>query len=184
VPTTTSERWLRAFALEEGEETPYPLPEEEAVIAALGAELGLASEDETLRAIEATEAAQTDAVDRVDPLQAEIDERYALLRIALLERWPVLDDPFRADFEPTLADHGRAIDAFLEAREEPRAIHALESRAAPDHQAIDAADVKLSRLHRLSRAYETRRLAARLHHAAGIEFERYEQLLRCERRPL
>ncbi|MEZ4382149.1 MAG: hypothetical protein R3A79_12435 [Nannocystaceae bacterium] len=185
VPTTTSERWLREVAPAGGRVGAVALPEEDAVIAALREELELDGGEltaaaSTLAEIEASiderKAALADA-------QAVEDAGYRRAAAALLRRWPVLDDPWHPDFHDMYDRSRSEIAAHLEGDPSYRAY--LDARAAVDDLQGEIADLRgdAARYERLARAIETRALAERLAAAGGPAWERYRELLACERGP-
>lgn len=180
VPTTTSDRWLRARAAGlRGRSRPARLPEEDAVIAALSGELGSeASARAGLEQVQKDMSAATAEVER-----AGGDEDAAFRRTAgeLLARWPVLDDPWHPDFAATLAGGRAAIAAHLAASEAYADYAAARAAGDAAREALGAALQRSARLERLVRAYETRALADRLQARGGADWRAYEALLACER---
>ena len=183
VPTTTSERWLREVGPVAGRSVAVTLPEEEAVIRALGAELGIdpaepASAADALaeleRAIDERKGALLEA-------QVAEDRAYGDAAAAILGRWPVLDDPWHPDFATMLADDRAAIASHLEVDASYRAY--LDARGEADRIQIEIGDLRgeAARYERLARAIETRALAGRLAARGGAEWRHYAELLACER---
>jgi len=180
-PTTTSERWLRHAAPAQGDEKQVRLPEEETVLAGLGRRLELrdraaaeARLAELDRQLEEAERRWREAADQEN-------ERALDLRIRLLERWPVLDDPWHPDFASTVKKQGSAIRKLLD--RSPEAAAYLEAREAA-HEAAEARDLlRLERsiARRLVRAYENLALAARLAAHGGEPWRQFERLRACER---
>ncbi|MCA9576659.1 MAG: hypothetical protein KC668_14545 [Myxococcales bacterium] len=194
LPSTTSERYLRslAAALDVPSGTPassdeaYATPEEDAVIRALGALLGIASEGdaESTRAMLETQLGEAAA--RVEALGAEEDEAQRALVLRLAERWPELLDPFRADFERTLRRDAPALRLLL--RSAPAASY-QRARRATDRALLAEENLRLRwvQVMRLARAFETRRLARALAATRPLTDparQHYEALLSCERAPL
>ncbi len=119
LPSTTSERFLRSLALEAavGAEASAPggsTPEEDAVIAALGARLELGDEAGVAAALAAAEVELEALALRLDERVAAEDEVLHRIGFALAARWPELLDPFRADFDPTLRANASAVAALLD----------------------------------------------------------------------
>ncbi|MCC7539817.1 MAG: hypothetical protein IT379_26580 [Deltaproteobacteria bacterium] len=181
VPTTTSERWLRSAAPEHGPSIATALPEEDAVVRSLGETLALRTEDAARARLARLEDEQRVLDERIEALSSDADERAADLRVALLSRWPVLDDPWHRDFAPLMAAHEEAIRRAMD--EWPEAAAWTSAQAALDAAAerADTLTVDLSIVRRLVRAHETRTLAARLHAVGGEAWQTYERILRCER---
>jgi len=181
VPTTTSERMLRTLVLEAEGKQDVLLPEEDAVIARLGVHLSLPNEA-AARSHLLEQLARRDANDAtLSSLEEVADARYADLRIAILERWPVLDDPWHPEFPSMLAENRDALLELLDASPEAAAygearIALNRAAAGSDRQAVGIAVTQ-----RLVRAYETRSLAGRAQTQAPAAFQHYERLLQCER---
>jgi hypothetical protein len=186
VPTTTSERWLRAVAPSRGAKATVSLPEEEATVAALTSRLGLLGDEATV---------ETDARKRLDELEtryatlADAEERAteglerarAAVKAELFARWPSLEDAWNADFRATIAREREAIDQLLD---ESASYAAFLEAAERAQKASDAAlDVALERapIERLVRSFDNRLLAARLKRRGGADWAHYEKLLTCER---
>jgi hypothetical protein len=181
IPTTTSERWLRHAAPQSGPERTLALPEEDAVIVELGRRLSSADEG-AARQRRAKLMREIDmALGALEQLEIDRDDALLALQMSLLERWPVIDDPYHSTFATMVADDETAIRAALET--EPPALAYGETQANVDRLAdgIGKLEVHLALIERLLRAYETRSLAARLHARGGPPLERYRALLSCER---
>ncbi len=196
VPVTTSERFLRAAALDDDELDPEAadrdapsaaagptprLPEEDATVAALSADLGLptaeAAEAEALR-LDTALREDGEALDALDLALADAQEA---LHGELLHRWPTLDDPWHPDFEATLAASGDAIATHLADSASAAQLEELEARRAEVADAHDARLLALARVERLVRAHETIALARRLAAEGGRPWLRYQSFLACER---
>jgi hypothetical protein len=181
VPTTTSERWLRRVAAGSAPINEALLPEDAAVVHRLGAALGLGSESAVKKRWNELDH-QLEALDQaIDMAEDTLAERSAELATALLERWPVLDDPFHPSFEATLqrdrADIEQAVTGSVQAR--ARAEASEHSGAA--YARVDAVTVEEARVFRLLRAYETLHEAAALEKKGGAAAKYYRALLACER---
>ncbi len=183
VPTTTSERWLREVAPSAGRSVEVLLPEEDAVIRALSAELGL---DPAEPGVAATELAEREK--RIDERKTSLraaqqaeDRAYGQAAAALLGRWPVLDDPWHPDYAAMYSGARIEIAEHLRTSASYRAY--LEARVEVDRFEIEISDLRheAARYERLARALETRRLAGRLARRGGPEWAHYQRLLTCER---
>jgi hypothetical protein len=182
VPTTTSERWLRAHAQSGGVQADIAIPEEDAVIAALGPRLELAADAgvaaTALSRVEA-EIAQADA--EIERLGGIEDAAFRLVAAELLSRWPVLDDPWHPDFATSFRSQRPDIDAFL--RSSTRYAEYLAAREASARAQGRRADLtaKAAPVERLARAIENRELARRLAGQGGAAFDTWLRLRACER---
>jgi hypothetical protein len=180
VPTSTSERWLRAVAPSQGRDAEVEWPEERAVFERLKSDLALATFDDA--------QARLDEIDRrLSELDVEIQNaestsaaRYTELRIALLERWPTIDDPWHREFDALLASDGGAIEAFLESTPEGVAHRSVEDELDRLYRATDELLVQRARVHRLVRVEENLELASHLRARGGEGWARFEALRACE----
>ncbi|HTV24647.1 MAG TPA: hypothetical protein VMG12_38410 [Polyangiaceae bacterium] len=181
VPTTTSERWLREVEAGSAPIDRRLLPEDAAVIDRLEAAIGTRGED-AVRArwseLDQKLAALEASIDRAED---ELTDRVADEATRLLERWPVLDDPYHPEFEATFHEHRAAIEQLLTSSPEAR------SRAQTDHHLhalydqLDTISVQEARVLRVTRAYETLHKAAALMKRGGPAAKYYATLLACER---
>ena len=182
VPTSTSERWLRHVAPLSGPASPTDLPEEDAVIAALAAKLGLREPmKEAEAAHKAAQKANTGASDAIAALQRTEDDAYHAVSAALLGRWPVLDDPWHPEFAATMKRNRAHIQAFI-------AGSPLWHRYKLAVKAVDAASnrrdvvrIRAALQERLHRAVQNKLLAGRLTARADEDWLTWKRLLRCER---
>ncbi len=195
VPTTTSEAWLHHVS----SGAPAPgrvsdpatpvlpvlptspiLPEEQAVIVALGARFGLHTAEAVDARLDELEGRLDVAADRLDLLDEDMNDAWGAARIALLERWPALDDPYHRDYAPTLAASAgpirRWFDEAPEARAWAQAQRALDAEG--DYLELEADHAALLRL---ERAWQTAGLAARLRAEGGPGWRAFEALRSCER---
>ncbi len=187
IPTTTSERWLREAVPAGGAiETiaaaaPMSFPEEDAVIATLGSQLSLPNEVTARRRFDHLSDELRQANDAEARAEDDEADAYADLRISLLGRWPVLDDPWHPDFASTIRDHRAAIDAALHQGTRPAVYHSALDRLSRAGDVAERVLLEYARVARLVRAYETRALANRLRAQGGPAWETYRRLLECER---
>lgn len=184
IPTSTSERWLRQAV---GMIPPVPsgpvpeLVEEHAVIAALSRELELDGADAVRAELITLEEKAKNLDDALHSLELSLDVASADLRIALLERWPVLDDPYHPGYAATLEAHGAAIRALLDTSSVAAAYRQAQATARRGALALEDLDVAMAMARRLLRAHENLAAAAELRDRGGEAFARYLKLLRCER---
>jgi hypothetical protein len=185
VPTTTSETWLRhvgpSLVEQPGALEIFSFPEEEAVIHHLGKELGVHSALETRQRLEHL-VAMLDAMDaQLEDVEKKLDETYSHLRMALLERWPVIDDPWHPEFANTLSNHGTEIESFLARSPLVTSYRLLQEELERQMIAQGPKRVESAMLMRLARALETKDLASRLSRTGGSKWKHYQKLLECER---
>lgn len=180
VPTTTSERWLRAVAPASGVHGEVATPEEDAVIAALGARLALGDTEPAARLVE-LEATLATAQAEVDHASAAEDAAFREVAAELLARWPVLDDPWHPDFATLFRGRRAEIAAFLEGS--AKYARYLEARATAASAQGRHADrtAQAAPVERLARAIETKALAGRLAGRGGADFATWQRLRGCER---
>lgn len=181
VPTTTSERWLRQVESGNAVIDPSLSPEDRAVVERLGTALGLRNEaavQQRWSELDQELAELDESLDAADQAQADAA---ADLATVLLERWPVLDDPFHPDFRQTLTEHRSAIQSIIDASPEARARAEAGRRGQRLVERWGELGVREARVLRLLRAYETQHAAAALLQRGGPDAEQYKSLLACER---
>jgi len=184
VPVTTSERFLRAAVPEPADvpegRPPASLPVERAVVAALTERAGLERPEDVIVALDSLHEEVRPLAAELETLDAELDQVRADLVAELLHRWPVLDDPWHPDFEPTLADEAAAIEAHLEGSGLAARERELEGRRVGVAERHDDLLIEAAPLERLERALETLELAARLQAEGGTWWLRYLRFVACE----
>lgn len=183
VPTTTSERWLRAVAPELGEaDATIELPEERAVIEALGRRLGLAAEPDAAASKLAVLDNEIRGLEhRLQGLQQAEDETYRAAAAELLARWPVLDDPWHPQFGESYAVARDEIAQWLHDSSTWAAYVQARDNVGELVDEIGDKRAQAAPFERLARAVETVALAQRLAGAGGAPWARYQALLACER---
>jgi hypothetical protein len=181
VPTTTSERYLRAVQSKPSAIDLRLLPEESAVVQQLGARLGLHGQAAARQRFAQVDKQLRELDERMDRADQSVQDRFGELSARLLGRWPVLDDPYHPEFAPLLARErhaiAQALDAWPEAQRHAAAQRELDALDA-QYQQVEVQEAQLTRL---MRAYETLGLAAALRARGGPHFAYYRQLLSCER---
>ena len=184
VPTTTSERWLRARAPQGGRELDADVPEDDAVIAALGKRLGLAGREgearERLAAIERRIADEDAALAKA---QVDQDDAFRIAAAELLAKWPVLDDPWHPEFSAVFRREREAIGAQLESSSSYASYLAAQGELAKIETRLADLAVEAAPFERLVRALDNRTLARRLTAAGGPALARWQALRSCERLP-
>jgi hypothetical protein len=182
VPTSTSDRFLRAAVPEEVTVHRLrlaPLDTEAAVVAGLGRRLGVADGEEAEARWRALDALREDRADELEGLDRELLRRETALRGALLHRFPVVDDPWDPRFAPTIEAHRETLRGLLDEGAEARtALAARREDVAATHDDLLRQQAQLERL---LLAEETMRLAAWLRGQGGELWERYRALRACER---
>lgn len=185
VPTTTAERWLRQTAPSTGRGIAVRLPHEQAVVTALAARLDLVGREAEAAGHLDRLQAEIDAVGpRLEAAQQEEDLRFREAAADLLARWPVLDDPWHPEFAPTLATHRARIEAHLQGSATYAAYLAARTQVDDAGEEIWSLRRQAAPYERLARAWETIELAGRLRARGGRDWQTYEDLRQCERRPL
>ncbi len=182
VPTTTAERWLRHAAPARGPSAPVALPEEDAVVEALGRRLGLEGE-EAMAHLELQRLGDDIEVVLRELQDAQRQEEDAYRRAAaeLLARWPTLDDPWHPDQARVLERERGAIAEHLE--RSARYAAYLDARDEVERLGVRLWDLRRrsAPYERLSRALDNRALAGRLKAAGGESWAVFERILACER---
>ncbi len=183
VPTTTSERFLRQYArpYEPERGAAEPDREELSVVRALAAELELDDERAARSKLRELEQILADASAQLEDAQRGSDDAFYALRIALLERWPLLEHAWEPRARALVEREGARILQLLTDSELARG-HAAATRELDEASAqYDAVRVARARTLRLVRAYETLRLAGALKRRGGARYAHYQALRRCER---
>jgi hypothetical protein len=181
VPTTTSERWLRSAESGSAPIDERLLPEDAAVTQRLGAALGLSSEASVQQRWAELDQTLAELDSAIETGENTLAERAADEATLLLERWPVLDDPFHPEFEATFTQNRAAIQGALESSSEARARFEAQAGLHPLYERLDRVGVEEARVLRLLRAYETLHKAAALMKKGGPAAKYYSTLLECER---
>jgi hypothetical protein len=181
VPTTTSERYLRAVEQHPLAPNLKLLPEEAAVVRQLGARLHLPSKAAAEKRY-AELGARLDALqDELDSADAELERMQGRLAAQLLARWPVLNDPYHDEFAATLSQNAAAIQKVLTESAEASQYRRARSHAEELSARASALDPDEAVVLRLVRAYETLSLATALTAHGGPGLAHYQALLACER---
>ncbi|MET0342188.1 MAG: hypothetical protein ABW252_14380, partial [Polyangiales bacterium] len=183
VPTTTAERFLREHtrAHEGDRAAPTGEPEEQAVVQALSRELELEGERAAIAQLTELDRILGEARAQVDEAQRVSDDSYFALRIALLERWPLLEHGWEPRTRAMLEREGVRIEQMLTDSELSRGHAAAERELNDAAGQLDAVRVTRAKVLRLVRAHETLRLASVLKRRSGARYEHYQALRRCER---
>ncbi len=181
VPTTTSERWLRFVEKGRAPYGPDLLPEEQALVQRLGRALGLLDEAAVARRVSELADRLDGLNDRLDLAEKHLGQAAGLLSSRLLERWPVLDDPYHPDFAFTLQANRGSIRALLEGSREADGRSRAEREVGAIEDELDALEVEDARVERLHRSYENLHAAAALERRGDAAWKHYLWLLTCER---
>ena len=183
IPITSSERFLRHAVKADARAALDPLaaPEDVSVIRALGEELGISDEAAARAKLRELEIILEDAGKLVDEAQKDADDSFYALRIALLERYPLLDHPWETRTSVLLGNEGPEILALLTESELASSHRQAERELSEALAQHDNVRVVRARVLRLVRAFETLRLASALYKRGGSAKEQYDKLRRCER---
>ncbi|HEX5655571.1 MAG TPA: hypothetical protein VFX59_00180 [Polyangiales bacterium] len=180
VPTTTSGRYLREHAPTNGAGRALE-PEEQSVITALSTELELDDERAARSKLRELERILDDAATLLDDAQAGSDDTYTALRIALLERWPLLDHSWDPEAEAVLDREATSILQLLTESELAQQHEAMQRELADAAATHDSVRIARARVQRLVHAFETTRLAGALERQGGAHWAHYRALRDCER---
>ena len=186
VPTTTSERFLAHTAdLLELPDVPADpeLPElraEARVVRELGAALDAQNEAEARRRLERAEHVLENEEVALSEVEARADDAFYALRIRVLERLPIADDPWHPELDAALLADRDGLLALL--TESPEGIeHAAATEALVAAQArVDEARVESAVRWRLLQAWEAIALASALRAHGGPSWETFRALRACE----
>jgi hypothetical protein len=182
IPTTTSERYLRSVTRgsEKARLDPLAAPEEVAVVRALGEALELDDEQRARAQLAELDRILDDARKLVDDAQHGEEDSYHALRIALLERFPLLEHPWEQRTQAMIDAQHRELLALLTESElaeaHEQAVRELDEAVAQE----DAVRIERARVLRLVRAFETLRLSSALKKKGGKPYEHYRALRACE----
>lgn len=186
VPVTTSERWLEAVMPEVPTPQPlagdsFSLPEEGAVVARLGRALGVRDWAGTEQALSQVLNSMHALEGELDGLHGELDARFADLRMALLARWPRMEDPLW--FASFIRDSSGAAEALRVLRESDvgLAYTGVSATIAERTARLDALLVREARLQRVLRAYHTEWRAQAVSRRGGHVLAPFTLLRECER---
>lgn len=183
VPTTTSERVLREYvrAYDAERMVPDPELEEVSVVRALAADLELENERAARSKLAELDRILADTTRLLDEAQHTSDDAFYALRIALLERWPLLEHTWDPRAQELIEREGPRMLQLLTDSDLARgyALAASELEQALEQQ--DAVRLARARVLRLVRAFETLRLATALKRRGGARYEHYLALRQCER---
>jgi hypothetical protein len=181
VPTTTSDRFLRKVERGSSAIDGKILPEEAAVVKKLGENLSLPTERAVTSRWEELDQKLRELDKRLEQTDDAVAETEAALGARLLERWPVLDDPYHPDFARVLEASRDAITEVLEGSVEASKRDEAQRAGNSVEGERETLELEEARVLRLKRAYETQHLAAALARRGGHDLERYRALLACER---
>lgn len=134
-----------------------------------------------LAAFENRESLVADADLALADAQAALDAATAARTALIYARFPGIDDPWRGDFESTLATHAATLAALLGQQPERNAWLAATSIHAAAERLADRALVARALSERLLRTVETLTAAARVRSADPAAFAKYLRLRDCER---
>lgn len=185
VPTTTSESFVRdsvaALELDWQMVPPEPLPEEASVVAALSRQLDIVNEGVANAASMTLVQSLEEREEGLVQAEALRDIAWNRLRVALLERWPWLEDAYHAGWEARVESERRAIEALLTRSEPAIAFREAEADATALAAELDELRIRDALVQRLVRAYDLQRQVAALRQRDEARYRRFQALRACER---
>lgn len=182
IPTTTSEEFLPHVAAATGEPDAFPMPENDAIIAVLSARLGVAGDEARAKEELATRVQMLEQLRTEESIAADAeDTAYRAAVAQVLNRYPVLDDPWHPDFNDMLLVAEPWLNEFFTASREIAEWTRAQATVESIQERIELLLVDTAPYRRLVRALETRTLAGRLHRVHTVHWQRYERMLACER---
>ncbi|MBN1962515.1 MAG: hypothetical protein JW841_16400, partial [Deltaproteobacteria bacterium] len=184
IPTTTSERWLRAKANTKTTKTStkVTLLEDDWLIHGLAHDTGLGdNETNVTNELAALEVKAKEMKAQLTKLKATKEQERLHLMGELLGRWPILDDPWHPMFFKILEHEGDNINDFLAQAKEFTALQNTEITIKQTKQDYFKLRRQIAPIARLARALKNRRLASQLKAAGGYNWDYYQSLLACER---
>lgn len=187
VPTTTSERWLAWVVESQDMELggdPVELIEEEMVIAELGRDLGLTDEESAQTVFAELQMNMEVLEEQMHELELNADDAYYRLRIRLLERWPILDDPWHPDHDRVVTTEARAIEGWLAHSDEAVVYGEAQRRLNAQLERIDEMRVQTSLRRRVVEAWDTLAFARSVRAQLPEQWAVFERLRACERASL
>lgn len=184
VPLSTSEAYARASVAElvlPWEVEPIEaLPETVAIIRALGESLGQTSEASAREAFASASQSLGERDEELADLEAARDTAWNRLRVALLERWPWLEDAYAPGWERRVAREAAAIRQVI--FHSDVALGYREAEAQAGSVAAEADDLRVveAMLARLVGAYDLGRMVAVVRRLAPERYARFAALRACE----
>ena len=179
-PTTMSSRLLRALAPRAGGHAAVDLPEEEIVVRVLGERLRIEGVRDAEARLEAIARRREELEAAIDEERTRADDLWWAIQGEMLARWPVLDDPWHADWAPTLERERAAIVEVLDTLPELAAWRAAEDDADAMDVTLAALQIEEAPLRRWLEARETLELASRLAAQGGPALARWRRMRACE----
>lgn len=184
VPSTSSESFVRdtVAALEIAWQTvpPATLVDDAAVVAALSQRLQIPNEAVANAASMSVGQSLDEREEGLADAEALRDIAWNRLRVALLERWPWLEDAYHVAWAEHVAEERRPIEAMLTRSALAIAYREAEADAAALAEELDELRIRDAMLQRLVRAYELPRMVAALHQQDEARYRRFLALRACE----
>lgn len=185
VPSTSSEVFVRdagdALELPWQMAEPERLPEETAVIEALGPALGIPNEAVAMAATATLEQTLAEDEEGLASAEALRDVAWNRLRVGLLERWPWIEDAYASGWQQRVEREREAIAEVLRRSPLAQAYREAEADALALAASVDELRIREARLRRLLRAYELPRKVAALRASDEARYRRFVALRACER---
>lgn len=185
VPTTTSERFLRAKVTDrDAPETSVILPEESFVISRLLEREHLESVDQAAEKLAELQLEMADAQVALDTATTEETRAFRVVAAQLLARWPALSDPWHPEFEQTIEQHGTEVQQFLDTSLEYMEFKGATANTNIASNRLSNLQVSVAPLRRIVRASENLQLASSLRVKSREDFEKFQAIRACEAEPL
>jgi len=185
VPFTSSEHVVReAFAsrnLAIAGSVAEAVPESSIVAAALASRLRIASETEARAALESVQEVLEGLEEEIVDAESSRDAAWNRLRVAMLERFPWLEDAYAAGWDARVARERAEIEPLLLRSDLAEALAILDERVASASMEADDARVREAMLTRLVDAYEFPRILGAIRASAPEVAARFDALRACER---
>ena len=160
---------------------PVELIEEETVIAQLGRDLGLSDEESAQRAFAELQLELEEQEEQMRELELNADHAYYELRIRLLERWPMLDDPWHPEHARVVATEEQEIRRWLDHSDEAVVYGEAQRLLNQELDRNDDLRVQTNLRRRVVEALDTLAFARAVHAQLPDEWEVFERLRACER---
>ncbi len=185
VPTSSSDRFLRIHASHEDDDTlSVGELEENWLIQHMVRRLNLDRVHAYHQAKEQLAMLKKQIVQNENKYEQLAEEEKALASHAasvILNRWPMLENPWDPDFENTLRNHRLLIAQTISREDSVRSGVTLRHEMSKVEENIHALHVRAAPYERLTQALESIRLAGNLQTSNPSAWRSYQEILACER---